>query len=209
VGGSRYPGLNESELRFEHLVDDAIAAAHWLQQDARFSGVLLLGHSEGALIAALAAAAVQPQGVVAVSGVADCASDVMRAQIQGKLPEPLLQAAMTALASLEAGEPAEGVPDDLVLLFRPSVQPYLISWFRHDPAAVLAAVEAPVLLVHGASDTQVPVDHARRLLAARNDARLLVVNGMDHTLTIGPDREAGVEQIAGEVQGWARELVAS
>jgi pimeloyl-ACP methyl ester carboxylesterase len=200
VGGSGYPGLSEEALRFDDLVDDAVVLARALRDDARFSGVALLGHSEGALIAALAATAAGADAVVSASGAGERASVLMRKQIQAVMPPDLSASATGALDALEAGRAAEDVPDELVLLFRPTVQPYLISWFRHHPAEVLAALDIPLLLVHGSADVQVPVQHARLLHEARPDARLCVVDGMDHLLAVSGDVRRGTVAVADEVR---------
>ncbi|MBC5784831.1 alpha/beta fold hydrolase [Ramlibacter sp. USB13] len=206
VGGSICPGLSEKALRFEHLVDDAGLAARWLAQHERVGRVSLVGHSEGALIAALAAGAADAQAVVSIAGAGCRASTLMRRQIEGNLPPDLAAPAVEALSSLEAGQPVEDVPDALFLLFRPSVQPYLISWFRHDPAEVLSELEVPVLLVHGAADPQVGPEHALALHAARPDARLKIVEGMDHLLSLKGDIPAGTHVVAGEVAAWLQGL---
>jgi fermentation-respiration switch protein FrsA (DUF1100 family) len=73
------------------------------------------------------------------------------------------------------------------------VQPYLISWFRYDPAEVLEDLGLPLLLVHGTADAQA-ASGAQRLRAARPDARLLLVEGMDHALAIRGDAGAGVRR---------------
>jgi pimeloyl-ACP methyl ester carboxylesterase len=204
LGDSACPGLTEETLRFDQLVEDAVACCAFLRRDARLQAdtPVLLGHSEGALIAALAASAVQARAVVSVAGAGERASTLMRRQIAGALPPDLLEAATAALDALDAGGLADDVPDDLVLLFRPSVQPYLVSWFRHDPAEVLAALEAPVLLVHGADDSQVPPEHAQRLHQRHPAARLCIVAGMDHLLAIEGDVAAGARRVARETAGW-------
>jgi fermentation-respiration switch protein FrsA (DUF1100 family) len=70
------------------------------------------------------------------------------------------------------------------------VQPYLISWFRYDPARWIAPLTVPILVVQGTTDLQVSVDDARRLAAANPKAKLLVVEGMNHVLKeVPPDRE--------------------
>jgi hypothetical protein len=97
-------------------------------------------------------------------------------------------------------------PEALTLLFRPSVQPYLISWFRYDPAEVLEDLGLPLLLVHGSADTQTAPDGARRLQVARPDARLLMVEGMDHAMAIRGDAEAGVRQVAKAVTELVRSV---
>ena len=206
LGASLCPGLSEEALRFEHLVDDAALLAGHLAQDARISRVVLAGHSEGALIAALAAQGMPVQAVVSIAGAGRRASCLIREQVEMQLPPTLLAAARKALDALEQQQPAPDVPDELVLLFRPSVQPYLMSWFRHDPAAVLARLDIPVLVVHGSADVQLPPQDARRLHAAQPHARLRLVEGMDHIMAIGGSVAAGTGLIAAEMSAWLQAL---
>ncbi|MGV3572804.1 MAG: alpha/beta hydrolase family protein [Ramlibacter sp.] len=206
VGGSTYPGLSEEALRFEDLVADAVVLGRMLQQDPRFAALLVAGHSEGALIATLAAQVLEPAAVVSLAGAGQRASTLMRTQIETVMPPDLATPALAALAALEAGDRVADVPDDLVLLFRPSVQPYLVSWFRHHPAQLLAALTAPVLLEHGARDVQVPPAHAQWLHDAQPQARLRIVAGMDHLLAVEGDVARGVAIVAGELTGWLQAL---
>jgi fermentation-respiration switch protein FrsA (DUF1100 family) len=144
--------------------------------------------------------------VAYVAGAGEKASDLMRAQLLGRLPEILELPALAMLDLLEAEHVVEEPPEALSLLFRPSVQPYLISWFRYDPAEVLEDLGLPVLLVHGTADTQTAPEGARRLQAARPDARLLLVEGMDHAMAIRGDAEAGVRQVAKAVTELVRSV---
>ena len=207
VGASSCPGLVEDELRFRHMVEDAVALAAPLASDARFGPMLLAGHSEGALIAALAARELpEAVAVVSIAGAGQKASELIRDQLQGKLPEPLEIPALAALDALAAEEFVFDAPEALTLLFRPSVQPYLVSWFRYDPPEVLAGLSQPVLILHGSADQQVPVAHARMLQAGRPDAALLEVEGMDHLLAIADDPAAGVAQVATAIARLAAQL---
>jgi alpha-beta hydrolase superfamily lysophospholipase len=206
VGASVYPGLNEEALRFEHLVDDAVMLAGRLADEEGVRAVSLVGHSEGALIAALAAEDAYAQAVVSISGAGSRASALMRRQIAGQLPGDLAQPAFAALDALEAQQQIDDVPDTLALLFRPTVQPYLMSWFRHDPPAVLAQLQVPVLLLHGSADPQLDVEHVRWLQAGKPDAQVRIVNGMDHLLSVGGDIPRGTETIAAEVAQWLQSL---
>jgi pimeloyl-ACP methyl ester carboxylesterase len=205
VGGSVHPGLREEDLRFRQLVDDAVALLQHLDVDSRWRAPVLLGHSEGALIAALAARDSSARAVAYVAGAGEKASDLMRAQLLGRLPEILELPALAMLDLLEAEHMVQEPPEALSLLFRPSVQPYLISWFRYDPAEVLEDLELPVLLVHGTADAQAS-SGAQRLQAARPDARLLRVEGMDHAMAIRGDAEAGVRQVAAAVAELVRSV---
>lgn len=206
VGASVYPGLSEQALRFEHLVDDAVALAGRLAAEERIGRIALVGHSEGALVAALAAEDAQAQAVVSIAGAGARASTLMRRQIEGRLPQDIAAPALAALSALEAQQPVADVPDALILLFRPTVQPYLMSWFRHDPPAVLGEVQVPVLLVHGSADAQLGIEHARWLQQAKPDARLAIVEGMDHLLALGGDTARGAQAVARTVAEWLQEL---
>jgi pimeloyl-ACP methyl ester carboxylesterase len=206
LGASVYPGLSEQALRFEHLVEDAVALARRLGEEAQVVRVSLVGHSEGALIAALAAHEAQAQAVVSIAGAGSRASALMRRQVEGQLPPDLAQPALEALDALERQQAVADVPEALVLLFRPTVQPYLMSWFRHDPPAVLARLAVPVLLVHGSADAQLGVEQARSLHAGRPEAKLRIVEGMDHLLSVGGDIPAGTRAVADEVAAWLQEL---
>jgi hypothetical protein len=206
VGASVYPGLNESVLRFEHLVDDAVQWGEHLGRDPHVRGVVLVGHSEGALIAALAAEDAQAKALVSIAGAGSRASALIRRQIHDHLPADLATPAYAMLDSLERQQPVAEVPDSLVLLFRPSVQPYLMSWFRYDPPEVLGALPLPVMLVQGSADVQVAVSDARALHAGKPDARLVVVEGMDHLLALHGDIAAGTRHVAGQVADWLEEL---
>lgn len=200
VGASTCPGLQEDAIRFDHLVDDALTCAASLRQDPRFTGLVLVGHSEGGLVAALAAAPAQADAVVSISAAGKAAGSLMREQVVRVLSPELAERAVQGLLSLEAQQPVEDVPDEFFLLFRASLQPYLMSWFRHDPARLVGQLAVPVLLVHGAADSQVPVQQVQLLHAARPDARLRIVEGMDHLLAVDGDVREGVAAVADEVR---------
>jgi uncharacterized protein len=62
------------------------------------------------------------------------------------LPADQLEESRRILGELKAGRsvtnPAEKLPAQLAAaLFRPSVQPYLISWFKYDPALEMAKLK--------------------------------------------------------------------
>lgn len=92
--------------------------------------------------------------------------------------------------TLNEGKTAEKVPEVLNVLFRPSVQPYLISWFRYDPAQEIAKLPMPVLIVQGTTDVQVSVQDAKLLAKAKPFAKLCIIEGMNHVLkNISGDKE--------------------
>lgn len=191
IGKSAPAATNEADLRFSTAVDDAVSFARLLKAQPGVTCVILLGHSEGALIAALAAQVIDTCGVIEVSGAGRPLGVVIREQLSARnMPAPLMSQIETALSELEHGRQIANVPG-LEALFRPSVQPYLISQLSIDPAKALAAVKAPVLILQGDHDLQVSIQDARLLAAAKPDAKLLILPGMNHVLKTAPNDRAG------------------
>jgi pimeloyl-ACP methyl ester carboxylesterase len=192
IGESAAAGPAEADLRFTAYVDDARA---WAAEAADRTGrpcAWLVGHSEGALIALAAADGHEDRicGLVLLSGAGRPAGAVLREQLAG-LPEPMKAQAFHALAELEAGRTVSDTPPALAALFRPSVQPYLISWLALDPTALIAAWDGPVMIGQGTTDVQVGVADAEAMAAAQPDARLVLWDGVNHVLKTAPADRAG------------------
>lgn len=184
VAASAAAAPAEADLRLETLVGDAVGWLDLLRQDRRFGPVVLLGHSEGALIAALAARQGKADGYVSIAGPARSGSAILRQQLRTRLTGAMAEANERILSALEQGEQADPVPPALFALYRPSVQPYLISWFRYVPAKEVAALTVPVLIAQGTTDLQVDTTEALALLRARPGANYLQVKGMNHVLKL-------------------------
>ncbi|MFI5234216.1 MAG: alpha/beta hydrolase [Gemmatimonadales bacterium] len=191
IGQSVVPNLREVDLRFDNYVDDAAGWIRQLRADPRFSTITVMGHSEGSLVGMLAARAAAADGFVSLAGAGRPIAVVLHEQLVAQLPPDLLVRADSIMGELSAGRTVDSVPAKLWVLFRQSVQPYLISWFRYDPAKDLAALPIPVLVVQGTTDIQVDTTDAKRLAANDPRARLLLIDGMNHVLKMVPaDRAA-------------------
>ncbi|MDP3815392.1 alpha/beta hydrolase [Pseudomonas sp.] len=186
VAASRATTPDERDLSVEGYVADAVAWSRLLKADPAFNRLILIGHSEGALIASLAAAQAGADALVSLAGSSRPIDRVLREQLSYRLPPKLLAQSHLLLDRLLAGQQTEQVPDQLLFLFRPSVQPYLISLFRQDPSAAFARLAIPALIVQGSHDIQVGVADAEALKAAKPDAELLLIPAMNHVLRIVP-----------------------
>ncbi len=178
---------DERNLSVDAYVADTVAWGEKLKTDPRLGPLILLGHSEGALIATLAAPKLQAAGVISLSGSGRPVDQVLRQQLGKRLPPALMLRSNELLDSLKAGRQDNAIPPPLEPIFRPSVQPYLISLFRQDPAAAFSRLRMPALIVQGRNDIQVSVDDAKALKAAKPDAQLVIIDGMNHILRIVPD----------------------
>ena len=182
IGASASAGRREADLRLDDYVDDATAWLRQLRADPRFTNVLMAGHSEGALIAMVACQKAQLDGCVLIAGAGNALDDILRVQLKPRLPPELYAQNERILLALKRGEQVSDVPPALLALYRPSVQPYLISSVKVDPRAAVGALRMPLLILQGATDLQVSVADAQALSAAAPAARLVIVPGMNHVL---------------------------
>lgn len=187
IGKSRTTALREEDLRIGTYASDAV---HWLDVLRRKPGagrLFILGHSEGALIATLAAQKSDVAGLILVAGAGEPAAQLIARQLSAAGVSPTLQDDSKKISeNLVRGAPVAVIPQELISLYRPSVQPYLISWLQLDPAAELARVKCPILIVQGTTDLQITTDDAHRLASANQKSTLVLVPGMNHVLKTAP-----------------------
>lgn len=182
IGKSRTAGTSEEDLRFEHYIDDAAAWADMFSEDKRFSTIAIAGHSEGSLIGMVAAQkSCAIKAYISIAGCGSPAYEILEEQLKQQ-PEQIQREAAAINKELIEGRTVESVPDYLVPLYRKSVQPYLISWFRFNPAKEIAKLKIPVLILQGDKDIQVGVKEAEKLFAARMFSSFYIIKGMNHVL---------------------------
>jgi len=177
------------------LLADAGKALAYLEtrEDAAPGRIAVLGHSEGALHAALLAGA---KG-----------SRVRAAVLIGAPAEPLDRILLVQVA---ARLRRRGAPRDDILRIlgdlrafhehvRLSTSPVVtrsgrkrnVRWLREhmdlDPRRVYSAVTVPVLLLHGGRDLQVPPSHAGRIgrFIGAERAEVAILPNLDHFLILG------------------------
>lgn len=182
VGGSFAAMIEESRLRVSNYAEDAAAWTALLRADHRFSKVIVLGHSEGSMLAMLAAEQQCPDAFISLAGSGNKFQDLLRTQLlrEGSVFDPEIVTFL--LSEISAGRLVENVPAGLEAIFRPSVQPYLSSMFAVDPAQLIAELSIPILIVQGDTDIQVSVEDAQLLAAAQPEAQLCLIPGMNHVL---------------------------
>lgn len=183
IAESQAAAIKEEDLRFENYVDDAVRWGESLRKDMRFNALVIAGHSEGSLIGMLAAKKLAANGYISIAGAGRPGGQIILAQLRTKpLPAELMKQVEDTVQALEEGHTSESAPPALAALFRPSVQPYLISWFKYDPAREIAKLKIPVLILQGTTDIQVSVEDAKLLAGANPAAKLVVIEGMNHVL---------------------------
>ena len=193
IGKSQKAGEKEDELLFEQYISDAKAWAELLKKDKRFNRVIIIGHSEGSLIGMIAA---QDNGIdkfISIAGPGLSADRTLMEQLKAQPPE-VLKIASPIIDKLRQGKTVNDVNPLLYSLFRPSVQPYLISWFKYDPAKEIAKLKIPGLIIQGTTDIQVSEEDAEILTAANPKAEIRIIKRMNHIFKeTGSDRMENIK----------------
>src|SRR6202167_2733243 len=123
-------GLPE-DFRFKDFVDDAAALVSHLRGSRKFSTVVLAGHSEGGLVAILTARRVPVDRLVLLVTAARRQGDLVKAQLEKKLPPEKLEPIVKAVDAIMAGQIVDPPPQGLAIA--PAVQPRLGSALKGEP----------------------------------------------------------------------------
>jgi pimeloyl-ACP methyl ester carboxylesterase len=188
IGGSLAAAIPEKDLTFTNFVNDAVAWMLMLNEDRRFSGLYVLGHSEGSLIGMLACQQQNVDGFISVAGAGKPADQLIREQLKSQPPQ-VRDEGNRILDSLAGGKYVNQVPGMLNSIFRPSVQPYLMSWFQYDPAKEIYKLSTRSLILQGTTDIQVSEEDAKSLASHAKRSELVFIEGMNHIMkNAGPAR---------------------
>lgn len=180
----------EADLVFYDYVRDASEWITFIKLDKRFTQVVVIGHSEGSLIGMLAST--QADKFVSIAGPGRSADVLLKEQLQAQ-PKAYCDLAFPMIDSLVLGKTVSSVDPSLQSLFRPSIQPYLISWFKYNPQTELKKLTRPILIVQGTNDIQVSVEDAKLLTKANPTSQLLLIDKMNHILrTSSDDRQSNL-----------------
>ena len=171
----------KSELRFEDYINDVEQWTKVLKNDSRFSSVIILGHSEGSLIGMIAAQKGMVEKYISMAGPGVTMQATLRRQLADQ-PPYILSMSLPIIEELEKGKTVDSIPPLINALFRPSIQPYLISCFKYDPAIEITKVKCPILIIQGTTDIQIPVNEAEILASANSNSQLVIIEGMNHIL---------------------------
>lgn len=182
IAESKASAITESSLVFENYTEDVKSWINFLKLDKRFTQITVIGHSEGSLIGMIAGA--KANKFVSIAGAGESADKLIKSQITSKSNKQLEDMTFPIIDSLKNGYKVNKVDPLLNSLFRESIQPYLISWFKYDPQTEIKKMIVPILIIQGNNDLQVTVKDAEKLSQANKNAELLIVDKMNHVMKI-------------------------
>ena len=171
--------IQEDGIYFSDFVNDLKEVINKFKNDKRFSEIILAGHSQGSLIAMLALEDVDKY--ISIAGAGETIDKTLVRQVTaqspafGKLTEQYVK-------ELKENGSIKTVDPNLMSLFAPQNQPFLISWMNLDPVKEITKVKIPTLIINGDKDIQVQISDAENLKEANPDATLVIIKNMNHPL---------------------------
>jgi len=170
--------IREEELSFEDFVKDASDILDYFKTGQSFGKIIIAGHSEGSLIGMLAAKD-KADSFISFAGPARSIDKIIVDQL-AKQSEGLAENAKIAFQEIKENGKTSNYNPLLQSIFRPSVQPYMSSWLKYNPAEEIAKLEIPILIINGSFDIQVDTTEAVLLKEANPNAELVILDKMNH-----------------------------
>ena len=164
---------------FNDFVSDAKKVVNHFKNDKRFTEIILVGHSQGSLVAMLALNDVSKY--ISIAGAGETIDKTLIKQVTkqneyfGGLTEKYLK-------ELKETGQVKNVDPNLMSLFAPQNQPFLSSWIALNPLEEIKKVKIPTLIINGNKDIQVQVTDAENLKKAKSNATLVIIDNMNHVL---------------------------
>ena len=180
AGGWKPEFGRPEDFRFKDYVDDAAALVNYLRSSGKFSKVILVGHSEGGLVAILTARRVPVDRLVLLVTAARRQGDLLKAQLEKTLAPDVYKPMADAIDAIMSGQIVDPLPQGLSI--PPAMQPGIASAFTEDPVVPLKLIDQPTLIVGGGRDRQVARLDFLALGTASPAAKTLWLPDMNHVL---------------------------
>jgi uncharacterized protein len=180
AGGWKPEFGRPEDFRFKDYVEDAAALVDYLRSSGKFSKIILVGHSEGGLVAILTTRRVAVDRLVLLATAARRLGDLLKAQLEKTVAPDLFAPIAKAIDSIMSGQIVDPTPPGLSI--PPSMQPGIASAFMEDPIDSLKQIVQPVLIIAGGRDRQLARLDIVALAAAAPAAKTLWLPEMNHVL---------------------------
>ena len=172
--------LNEESISFDDFIQDAIDVIDYFKRSNAFSKVYVIGHSQGSLVGMIAAQK-RADGYISIAGAGQEIDDVIVDQLKSQAPG-LADNARTSFDDMRANGVAVNYSPGLSSIFRPQIQPFLITWMKYNPQTEISKLDIPVLIINGEKDVQVQISEAEKLKEASTNAQYEIIPLMNHVL---------------------------
>ncbi len=167
------------DVILDDFVSDARSVVNYLKEKNQFQEIILVGHSQGSLVAMLASEEVDKY--ISLAGPSETIDVTITKQVTkqnaefGKMTESYFKELK------ETGDIKEVNPN-LISIFATPNFPFLRNWMSYNPVEEIQKVKIPVLIINGTKDIQVSVDDAKALHLANKNSQQKIIENMNHVL---------------------------
>lgn len=170
----------DKNITFDDFVSDASDVLDYFKKKDSYNKIYIIGHSQGSLVGMLAAKD-KADGFVSLAGAGNNIGDVIVEQIAKTAPM-FNEDTKRVVESLKAGQTTTDYPVALGSVFSADLQPFMINWMSYEPTEILKDLNMPILIINGTKDLQVSVAEAELLKEANENAKLMIIENMNHVL---------------------------
>tara|TARA_E500000178_G_scaffold284117_1_gene285162 strand:- start:2188 stop:3045 length:858 start_codon:yes stop_codon:yes gene_type:complete len=185
VGNSIGNIKSGEEVKFSDFINDAISIINHFRGTNKFKKVVVIGHSEGALIGMIASRLIV-DSFISISGAGEDYLTLIQRQLSIQ-PAYVKSMSDPIIEKLKNKELIDSVPPLINSLFNNTIQKFLIDASSYDPKDEISKLDIPVLIVQGSNDIQIEIKDAQLLHNAAIKSRLEIIQGMNHVFRQSPE----------------------
>ena len=185
VGNSIGNIKSGEEVKFSDFINDAISIINHFRGTNKFKKVVVIGHSEGALIGMIASRLIV-DSFISISGAGEDYLTLIQRQLSIQ-PAYVKSMSDPIIEKLKNKELVDSVPPLINSLFNNTIQKFLIDASSYDPKDEISKLDIPVLIVQGSNDIQIEIKDAQLLHNAAIKSRLEIIQGMNHVFRQSPE----------------------
>jgi len=177
-------GANEKQIkkvRFDDFVTDAKKVVSYFNSRKRYDKIYIIGHSQGSLVGMLAATE-NVDGFISLAGPGKTIDKIILEQIGKMGANDLVESAQKTFEIMKTGKVDKNFNPGLANIFNLDVQPFIMNWISYSPTEEITKLSIPTLIINGTNDIQVSTTEADLLKKAKKDARLIIIENMNHVL---------------------------
>ena len=167
------------DTKIMDFASDAQAVVRHFKNKKIFSEIILIGHSQGALVAMFASK--NTAKYISLAGAGATIDKILVQQISKNNPT-LGEAAKQQFDTLRMKGKIEVINPFLISLFAKPMQSFWSAWMLLNPLEEIKKLTIPVLIIQGNKDLQVNIENAEALHAANLKSELVIIQNMNHVL---------------------------
>lgn len=171
--------IKQDGVLFQDFIEDASQVVNHFKNDKRFTEIILIGHSQGSLVAMNALQNVDKY--ISLAGAGETIDKTIVKQISNQSAD-LGKTAENHFKELAETGSIKEVNPMLLSVFAPQNQMFFKSWMSYNPTEIIKTVSIPILILNGDKDLQVKESDATLLHESNPKSQLVIIKNMNHVL---------------------------